>query len=182
AGRIWVCAGSAWTSDGIRIWDETGESQELHVISAGTLDSSWAAIGCSPEGDIYARNLPGLQCYRMNPNVVALLNGGEFAAGDSFTLKYWAENPGGASRELDLYMLITLPTGDSVYLPTLYFEPVPVETLTIPKETTLSPVELLTLQLPDDLPPGEYRITPWFCDHGSAEQTGQCTSVTFMIE
>jgi len=117
----------------------------------------------------------------LNPNVVAIANGESLAPGDTLALKYWAENPGGADRELDLYVLVTLPTGDSVYLPTLWYDPVVYQTITIPKETTLDPVEFLTLEIPEDLPAGEYTITPWFCDHGTTDQAGQCTPLRFTI-
>jgi len=171
-GRAWLCAGSGYSSDGLRVRDNTGQTQRLNVQNGGVADNIWGAMACSPEGDIIGRNIAGLECHYLNPNVVTIANAESFAAGDALTLKYWAENPGGADRELDLYVLITLPTGDSVYLPTLWYEPVPYQTITIPKETTLNPVEFLTLDLPDDLPTGDYTITPWFCDHGSTEQTG----------
>jgi len=134
-----------------------------------------------PKGDIYRLGYGHIGCYYLNPNVVAVANAKTFAWGDALTLKYWAENPGGADRELDLYVLVTLPTGDSVYLPTLWHDPVPFQTITIPKETTLNPVEFLTLAIPGGLPAGEYRITPWFCDHASTEQTGQCTPFSIII-
>lgn len=181
AGRLWLCAGYGASLSGLRLWDTTGSESTLNVQNGDIADNGWSMIACSPEGDIYGRNIAGIERHYLNPNVIAVANGESFAPGDTLTLKYWAENPGGADRELDLYVLVTLPTGDSVYLPTLFYDRVVYQTITIPKETTQNPVEFLTLDLPDDLPMGDYTITPWFTDHGSTEQTGQCTPVTFTI-
>jgi len=181
AGRMWLAVGYAYDADGLRIWSEDGETTVLNVQNGEAAVNMWSALATSPEGDVCGLNTPGLECHYLNPNVVAIANGKSFAPGETLTLKYWAENPGGADREIDLYVLITLPTGDSVYLPTLWHDPVPFRTITIPKETTLLPTEILTLAIPGDLPAGEYRITPWFCDHGSTEQTGQCTPVSIVI-
>jgi len=180
-GRMWLNVGYAYDSDGLRIWSEDGETSVLNVQNGENAVNMWSALATSPEGDVCGLNTAGLECHYMNPNVVAVANAATFAPSDTLSLKYWAENPGGADRELDLYVLITLPTGDSLYLPTLWYDPVVYQTVTIPKETTQSPMEILSFEIPGDLPAGEYTITPWFCNHGSSEQTGQSTPITITI-
>ncbi|MBN2207834.1 MAG: hypothetical protein JW759_00840 [Candidatus Coatesbacteria bacterium] len=180
-GRLWLNQRDDNNNSTVAAWDR---AENLDVLTAEEADISCNAISgvsTGPHGDIYIMSVAGLECHYLNPNVAAIANGKSFAPGDPLSLKYWAENPGGADRELDLYILITLPTGDSVYLPTLRHDLVPFQTITIPKETTLNPTEIPTLAVPADLPAGEYTVTPWFCDHGLTEQTGQCTPLSIVI-
>ncbi|HUT04810.1 MAG TPA: hypothetical protein VM163_13065 [bacterium] len=178
-GRLWLNLGYGYSTAGVWV-----PGQSLDVLTAENADiacNALTGVSRGPQGDIYITSAAGLERHYLNPNVAAIANAESVIPGDTLTLKYWAENPGGADRELDLYVLITLPTGDSLYLPTLAYEPVPYGTITIPKETTLNPTEMLTLSIPEGLPAGDYTITPWFCGHGSTEQTGQCTPVMLTI-
>ncbi|MBN1593477.1 MAG: hypothetical protein JW941_09580 [Candidatus Coatesbacteria bacterium] len=179
------CCGSYWFQHSygpISRWDGGPELRLMSSRSGDTATDAWIqSCFASPEGDIYRLGISQVECYYMNPHVVAILNDDAFAPGDTLTLKYWAENPGAAERRLDLYILITLPTGDSVYLPTLYYDQIPYQTISLPAETAVGPVEVLSIELPDNLPPGEYMITPWFWDSGKIDLTGLCTQAKFTI-
>ncbi|MCD6326193.1 hypothetical protein J7M28_01370 [bacterium] len=181
AGRIWL----GRENGGAAIWSFGSDYVTLRQEFGDLSSNSYSLCGCSPDGDMFAiaakSMAKSLECQRLNPNVAAVANNAAFMPGDMLSVKCWAENPGGAEREVDFWLSITMPTGEVAYWPALDTTPAPALTVNLPAETTLRPVELFSFVLPDTVPAGEYIITPWFCDRGSIDQTGQNTPARISI-
>ena len=89
------------------------------------------------------------------PRLSLSLNGSTFREGDLMSLSRTIENPG-LAKSVDLYVGITLPTGDTLFYPSLSKMPDPfTRGIPLREGETVGPIELFSLTLPG-IEPGNY--------------------------